>query len=456
MKFVTLSENNLNLFLTQIPPEALNQTFRDAIDVVRTLGINYLWIDCLCIIQDKDSDDWAKESSQMALVYGSSGLNIAATAAVDGSRGLFKNTDSSFNARAKLDGREMTYQCVPVSLYRDSMTWAPLCRRGWVLQERILAPRTIHFTKSQLFWECNEVAACESFQESLPKEMKMPWALTVPQYQEKVPVANYSWVDIVRRYSHCKLTVASDKMVAIAGIASKFQESQNGEYLAGLWGGDDFLRQLCWSCENHCFEVPKIPHSVDYQGPTWSWSSVNSIVRFPRENDPGTVHIPHLQLLETEIVLSSTDRYGAVKEARLTLLCDGLFVLGREGGYGEGSLGRIRINGMINNFNSAIEGLDSLFFMPVQSPLDLKHHQTGQALPATFQLLCASNSIKETTGLILRRANLERRGEYQRVGMFDVNSIVGCGDGDEQLPDSAYYGIERGPDGTERYKITLI
>lgn len=58
----------------------LPRTFQDAIVVARKLGLRYLWIDSLCIIQDSPGDvDWAHESSLMNDVYGNSSCNISAT-----------------------------------------------------------------------------------------------------------------------------------------------------------------------------------------------------------------------------------------------------------------------------------------------------------------------------------------------------------------------------------------
>lgn len=48
---------------------SLSQSFQDAIYIARRLGFEYIWIDALCIIQD-DRDDWCREASQMAEVYG--------------------------------------------------------------------------------------------------------------------------------------------------------------------------------------------------------------------------------------------------------------------------------------------------------------------------------------------------------------------------------------------------
>jgi hypothetical protein len=54
----------------------LPQTFRDAIGVVRALGFQYLWIDCLCIIQ-QDGEDWQREAPRMREVYANAVVTIA-------------------------------------------------------------------------------------------------------------------------------------------------------------------------------------------------------------------------------------------------------------------------------------------------------------------------------------------------------------------------------------------
>ena len=67
-----------------IPFEQLPQSFKDAVSITRGLGIQYLWIDSLCIIQD-DVSDWETESSRMASVFSCSWLNLAITYAADSS-----------------------------------------------------------------------------------------------------------------------------------------------------------------------------------------------------------------------------------------------------------------------------------------------------------------------------------------------------------------------------------
>jgi hypothetical protein len=74
----TLSQHQI-----AIPWDTLPKTFQDAIFVTRALGIQYLWIDSLCIIQD-DSVDWQFQSAQMADIYRNSILTIAGSASSHG------------------------------------------------------------------------------------------------------------------------------------------------------------------------------------------------------------------------------------------------------------------------------------------------------------------------------------------------------------------------------------
>lgn len=74
IKFEVLQTGNLEQFKLSIPPAALSQTFKDAIHIARELGIAYIWIDSLCIVQD-DPDDWRRESKMMGGIYGGSVIN---------------------------------------------------------------------------------------------------------------------------------------------------------------------------------------------------------------------------------------------------------------------------------------------------------------------------------------------------------------------------------------------
>ncbi|KAH8590024.1 heterokaryon incompatibility protein-domain-containing protein [Bisporella sp. PMI_857] len=99
LQILQLKQDTLPSFKNTIPIEKLCKTFQDAIIATQTLGLKYLWIDSLCIIQDSPSD-WSAESFQMAHVYGNSTVNLAATHASDGSHGLFVSRPISVVSRS--------------------------------------------------------------------------------------------------------------------------------------------------------------------------------------------------------------------------------------------------------------------------------------------------------------------------------------------------------------------
>lgn len=152
-----------------IPWSTLPKTFQDAITLTSLLGISFIWIDSLCIIQN-DKEDWATESAKMADIYEHASLTISATVSAGDSYGCFS---SSFS----------TSRSLPISLPEDVGTceiavrkpishWDtlgqselharfPLMSRGWAFQERLLSRRIIHFSESELVWECRELTTCE-------------------------------------------------------------------------------------------------------------------------------------------------------------------------------------------------------------------------------------------------------------------------------------------------------
>jgi hypothetical protein len=88
-QLITTTANTIEQRKAGIPLEGLPQTFKDAVSLTRNLGIQYLWIDSLCIKQ-LDKEDWEAEASKMGSVYSHSYLNIAATSSAESRGGCFK------------------------------------------------------------------------------------------------------------------------------------------------------------------------------------------------------------------------------------------------------------------------------------------------------------------------------------------------------------------------------
>jgi len=92
--------------------DLLPNSFRDAVTITRGLGMRYLWIDALCIIQD-DKSDWEREAAKMGQVYENAFLTIAADGAEDPTRGILtsRSTDMvSTNRNSKRPKRNLKFR----------------------------------------------------------------------------------------------------------------------------------------------------------------------------------------------------------------------------------------------------------------------------------------------------------------------------------------------------------
>ncbi|KAH6663653.1 heterokaryon incompatibility protein-domain-containing protein [Halenospora varia] len=310
LKILKLTTKNIHLLQKGMSVNVLCKTFRDAAIITRGLGLQYLWIDSLCIIQD-DPEDWSKESKLMAGVYGSSTINIAATSATDGNMGCFFDKDLSHvwshRVSAKVGNEERYYDCVEDGIADTCLQRTPLASRAWVIQERLLAPRTLHFSSMQVFWECNEVTACETFPERLPAPLTYG-----DFYLHKQPVTLNLWPKVVQLYSTCKLTFAKDKLVAVSGLA-RIIHSQTGDgYFAGLWR-ENLENQLCWKVR-----MPS-PAPVDVRAPSWSWANVDGTVTLPPSRPPETSEDVVCKVISID--LFESDPFGEVPAGSVTLRC---------------------------------------------------------------------------------------------------------------------------------------
>jgi hypothetical protein len=150
-----ISDREKGFSITNLP-----LTFRDAIEVAQGLDIQYLWIDSLCIIQG-DGGDWEHEAKRMEDVYTSAYCTIAATSAADSNTGFLERKVISEYVSIQDDSGRHVYVCTDVADFDEDIESAELNQRGWVMQERLLSCRTIHFGTKQVYWECGEGVYCE-------------------------------------------------------------------------------------------------------------------------------------------------------------------------------------------------------------------------------------------------------------------------------------------------------
>jgi hypothetical protein len=245
-RVLQLTTTNINAFERVIPVESLSDSFREAIELVNALDIPYIWIDSLCIVQDS-LDDWERESAQMGSVYKNCVLNIAATGDADLGGGLFQTRDPVWvtpaGIRVRHEWHNRNYAIrLSGNIWEEWVTNSPLNKRGWVFQERLLSPRTIHFS-TQMFWECREHHACETYPEGLPLQERQS-DLLLKDWPQAANQPNY-WSKIVKAYGLCSITKQEDRLYAVVGVAKSLQPIFNDVYFAGLWE-KDLPYNLAW------------------------------------------------------------------------------------------------------------------------------------------------------------------------------------------------------------------
>jgi hypothetical protein len=275
---------NYTDFMQQVEFNSLPRTFQDAVAFSIAVGVEYLWIDSLCIIQDS-RDDWQREAPLMCSVYSNSWVNFAATAARDGHGGLFHNNSplvQSCLLKTSWTGLQPgEYLCVDETAWQRRIEDGPLNKRAWVLQERLLAPRTIHFAYDQIWWSClSGENCCEAFPTGT---LTTSWiaspsiAALLKTSKEDLISCNEAWLTIVKAYTKLDLTYGSDKLIALAGIAevaNRAMKLPKTDYLAGIWRSD-LLVDLLWRMANAGSR-----RATTYRAPSWSWASTDGEVYF--------------------------------------------------------------------------------------------------------------------------------------------------------------------------------
>ena len=99
-----------------------------------------------------------------------------------------------------------TYLCSRAISRDAEVERSSVSRRGWVLQERATAPRTLHFGMSQIYWECRVMGSCEQFPNVLPS-----WKATTTSLRELRAAIDRNepwnwWKSVVPEYSRMCLT----------------------------------------------------------------------------------------------------------------------------------------------------------------------------------------------------------------------------------------------------------
>jgi hypothetical protein len=343
--FPLLSSTNIEDFKVGITYSSLSKTFQDALLITKRLGLRYLWIDSLCILQSGpgSAEDWQTESKLMGNVYRNSFCNISATGSQSSGDGLFRErhplsvskTSIQIDWKSKNNEPNRTnhtstccrdHYLLDDDIYTSGLDGSDLLNRGWVLQERLLAPRILHFGHSQLYWECNELQACETLPTGLGSrfgnrnaknnllDLKRSRHFATPKteaqgasevllhkcylprrvyrpsnahehrcqtrphgFNEALYFKNLirrTWASIIKRYTSYGLTLQSDRLIALSGVAKHFAylgDMDVQTYFAGHWH-QTLPRSLLWKRRYTSYKYIKDDLPVMYIAPSWSWA----------------------------------------------------------------------------------------------------------------------------------------------------------------------------------------
>ncbi|KAK5701134.1 hypothetical protein LTR17_022856 [Elasticomyces elasticus] len=276
-------------------PSALSETINDSITVASQLGIRYLWVDALCIVQTPTvNGDKSAQVSQMDRIYGSAVLCIMAAgseSALTGIPGVEHRRSNQLNQKTcDVGGLELTL-CQP-SLPEDvdSLPWN---KRGWTYQERLLSNRALIIGQNQAWWVCQCDVWCESIVAETPvNELGEPMVARPPVDSSRPPERPYTvgldayttydrkdeknllkgYLTLVSLYSQRQLGRPADGMNAVAGVFNVLAKSYS-QFFSHLHHG---LPDICfdfallWSTH---FDWQR-PKSWDGQQklPSWTWT----------------------------------------------------------------------------------------------------------------------------------------------------------------------------------------
>ncbi|KAI1370867.1 heterokaryon incompatibility protein-domain-containing protein [Hypoxylon crocopeplum] len=277
------------------------RTVRDAMEFTRQMGMKYLWVDTLCIVQD-DLGDKARLIGRMDDVYDCATATIIAASGSDadaGLNGVSPRTGHPIEPTKIVDGSdEATFDLSPclLSLCEEvrSATWNT---RGWTFQEQSLSQRCLYFTAEEVFFNCSEAQRREGYDYAAkrPKNVDVEVRTGPPFWTKNLrrdldPTPYHYLGDVnggldiedyqtaVQEYSRKNLTYANDMLNAFEGIFNRFKRSGNASdlrirqtqgipphllYQALLWfPSDGSKKRVC--------EPAQSGEPAD-QFSTWSW-----------------------------------------------------------------------------------------------------------------------------------------------------------------------------------------
>ncbi|KAK8129202.1 heterokaryon incompatibility protein [Apiospora kogelbergensis] len=298
---------NFDELTRAIDLDKLPQNFQDAVTVTLGLGIRYIWIDSLCIVQD-NTEDWYQESARMERVFSDAYCTIGASSAKSSIDGFLAPRQKRNHMKLSNPGKADLFVCYDIDNFHQDVELGPLSQRGWVMQERALSRRSIYYTTTQVYWECGAGVRCETLsrlQKYVAKflgDAKFPtFALGFFRDGRQVLVQ-----DLFERYSRLAFTRSTDRAVALLGLQRRMAKAFRTYAAYGMFSAF-FARGLLWRRGDVQLMTP-IHWPKDHYVPSWSWLSKLGPISF-------------MELRFERINWDNNDIRNPLRNSRVSALC---------------------------------------------------------------------------------------------------------------------------------------
>ncbi|KAK3339931.1 HET-domain-containing protein [Lasiosphaeria hispida] len=328
---------NIGTYTQGIDLGLLPQTIRDAVWVTHACNETYLWVDALCIIQDS-REDKHREIAKIPQSFADASFTIIAARSPRASDGFLHDCQPPsvpvrhlpFPCKGDDDpGRFGTFYVEQDVLGKhddDLDLNEPVHKRAWCLEERLLSPRALVYTSSTLGFHCQLIRAnignaVRATHDLADHRLAIEWmpGLGDGYFDPKADSAfDYNrsttlWDNIIHNYTGRAVTQVEDKLIALAGVASRFAARwKKGDYLSGLWL-DNLQHDILW----HIAVGAQQPRPEAYRAPSWSWASTEGSVVAAKLHPHET---PLYELTGYEVTrVSPTLSFGGVTAGHLAM-----------------------------------------------------------------------------------------------------------------------------------------
>ncbi|KAI0885986.1 uncharacterized protein GGS22DRAFT_159532 [Annulohypoxylon maeteangense] len=269
----------------------LPKNFQDAVTVTRGLGIKYLWIDSLCIIQG-DGGDFDTESRLMEDYYSGAYCTISASSADESTSGFLDSLSTTRDTvrqchvlqshQGSSSSESTFYVCNNIDNFARDVEESPLSKRGWVFQERALSRRTIHFTKTQVYWECGFGVRCETMSRLFNRRSSFlsdpDFPRSAKQYYRGMRIEFFQY--IYSKYSNLSFSYETDRSVAMFGLERRLARVYGVQARYGILDKTFLHRSLLWRIADTGRPLRKIDYKNSHRVPSWSWMAVMGPIKY--------------------------------------------------------------------------------------------------------------------------------------------------------------------------------